>query len=99
MSDDISVTKNDDHSRYEVTVGGELAGVAEFKEEDGRIAFTHTEVFQQFRGGPVASTLADHALADAAGRGLTIVPLCPYIQRRLRKNPVEGADVEWPAGS
>lgn len=99
MSEQITVSRNDEHSRYEVTVDGELAGVAEFKDHGTRIAFTHTEVFEEHRGGPAAGTLADEALADAAERGLTIVPLCPYIQKRLKKHPIDGADVEWPDGS
>ena len=49
-------------------LGLDYAGVAEVKESGGRIAFTHTEVFQEFRGGPAASTLADEAL-DGVLRG------------------------------
>ena len=39
------------------------------------------------------------ALADAARRGDTIVPLCPFIAAYLQKNEVAGAVVEWPGGT
>ena len=41
---DTAVRRNDDTSRYEITVDGTLAGFAEFERRPGAIRFTHTEV-------------------------------------------------------
>ncbi len=91
-----TVTRNDNQSRYDVHVDAELAGFAEFTVDGDRITFTHTEVFEAHRGGGVAGTLAGQALADAVDRGLTIVPLCPFVRKYLKRHPIEGAIVEWP---
>ncbi|WP_062521279.1 GNAT family N-acetyltransferase [Demequina silvatica] len=93
----IEVTRVEDAGRYELTVDGVLAGVAEFRPRSGRIVFTHTEVAEAFEGRGLGSTLAREAIADAVARGETIVPLCPFIADYLRRTEVPGADVEWPA--
>jgi len=98
MSDyrNISVNRNDDSHRYEMTIDGEDAGYVAFEESDTHIAFTHTEVREAFQGKGVGSHLAGEAIADAVARDLTIIPLCPYMARYLERHDVEGARVEWP---
>lgn len=91
---DTKVTRNDDGSRYEVRVDGELAGFIDYEVAGDRVAFTHTEVFEAHRGGGTAGTLAGESLRDAASRDLTIVPVCPYIARYLDRHDIEGAKVE-----
>lgn len=93
---DISVTRNDADSRYEVHVDDELAGVIEFHDDGDRLDMVHTEVFEKHRGGPVASTLASEALADAAHRDRSVIPSCPYIARYLDRHEVPGLTVERP---
>lgn len=95
------VVRNDARSRYEIRVsdGGEeptLGGFAEYTTDPGKIRFTHTETDPAFRGRGLGSILVAEALADAAERGETIVPLCPFVARHLRENDVPGADVQWP---
>ena len=51
-------------SRYEVTVDGELAGFAEYRQVEGARVFTHTEVFDAYEGKGVGSALARGALDD-----------------------------------
>ncbi|WP_062211876.1 GNAT family N-acetyltransferase [Demequina oxidasica] len=98
MSDHVSepVKRNSEASRYEVQVDGNLAGVVEYDEHDGRIDMTHTEVSGDFRGSGIGETLAGSAIIDAVDRGLVIVPSCPFIESYLRKHPIAGAQVEWP---
>ncbi|MGB4135435.1 MAG: GNAT family N-acetyltransferase [Microbacterium sp.] len=93
---DLTVTRNDEASRYEIHSGDTLAGFAEFQRRPGEILFTHTEVDPAFRGGGVAGTLAAEALADAVASGDTIVPYCPFIAKYLRTNEVAGAVVRFP---
>ncbi|HET9608711.1 MAG TPA: GNAT family N-acetyltransferase [Acidimicrobiales bacterium] len=68
-----------DRSRYEVTVDGELAGFAEYRDLDGARVFTHTEVFDAFEGHGVGSALAQGALDDVRRSGRRLVALCPFV--------------------
>jgi len=93
---DITVTRNDDASRYEIDVDGTLAGFAEFDRRPGAIRFIHTEVDPAFQGRGLAGTLAERALSDAASGGDAIVPLCPYIATYLESHEIPGAEIRWP---
>lgn len=96
MTDDTTVTRNDDASRYEIRVGDTLAGFAKFDHRPGEIRFIHTEVDPAFQGKGLASILAAGALTDAAASGATIVPYCPYIAKYLKTHEVDGAEIRWP---
>ncbi|MGM7667892.1 GNAT family N-acetyltransferase [Microbacterium sp. A93] len=96
MTDETTVTRNDDASRYEIFFGKTLAGFADFERRPGEILFTHTEVDPAFQGKGLAGILAAEALADAAASGDTIVPYCPYIAHYLKKHDVAGAKIRWP---
>jgi len=91
-----SVTRNDESHEYEIRVGGELAGIAGYRDRPGQILFTHTEIDPAFGGQGLGGILARAALDDSASRGLTIVPYCPFIQAYLRKHPDFSGVVEWP---
>lgn len=93
---DITVTRNDDASRYEIHLDGTLAGFAEFDLRPGAIRFVHTEVDPAFQGRGLAGVLAEQALTDAASRGDAIVPLCPYIAKYLGTHDIPGAEIRWP---
>ncbi|MBW8762786.1 MAG: N-acetyltransferase [Microbacterium sp.] len=93
---DTTVTRNDDASRYEITVGDVLAGFAEFDLRPGAIRFTHTEIDPAFQGRGLAGVLAKAALTDAASSGDAIVPLCPYIAKYLETHDIPGAEIRWP---
>lgn len=93
---ELTVTRNDDASRYEIHSDGTLAGFAEFDRRPGEIRFIHTEVDHAFQGRGLAGRLAAEALADAATSGDTIVPYCPYIAGYLKKHEVPGAEIRWP---
>ncbi len=96
---DITVTRNDDESRYEIRSDDVLAGFAEFDLRPGSIRFIHTEVDPAFQGQGLAAKLASAALTDAAGRGEAIVPLCPYIAKYLETHEIAGAEIRWPRAS
>ncbi len=93
---DITVTRNDDASRYEIHSDGTLAGYAEFQLRPGAIRFIHTEVDPAFQGQGLAGILAKDALTDAVAAGEAIVPLCPYIAKYLTTHEIPGAEIRWP---
>ncbi|MFG2191887.1 GNAT family N-acetyltransferase [Streptomyces sp. NPDC048639] len=90
------VTENADKARYEVRVGADLAGFAEYRARNGRIVFTHTEIDPAFQGRGLARALAGAALDDVRERGLTATPLCPFIADYIRRNP-QYAEIVDPA--
>ena len=73
-------------SRYEVTVDGELAGFAQYRDVEGRRVFTHTEVFDAFEGKGVGSALAAGALDHVRATGRKLVAQCPFIAAYLREH-------------
>lgn len=93
---DITVTRNDDESRYEIRTDGALAGFAEFQLRPGAIRFIHTELDPAFQGQGLAGVLAERALTDAVATGDAIVPLCPYIAKYLSTHEIPGAEIRWP---
>jgi predicted GNAT family acetyltransferase len=86
------VTDNSTESRYELHVDGALAGFAEYRLKDGSVVFTHTEIDPGVGGHGHGSTLVRAALDDVRGRGLSVVPLCPFVKAYIGKHP-EYADL------
>lgn len=75
-----------DRNRYEVTVDGELAGFAEYRDQDGARVFTHTEVFDAFEGKGVGTVLARGALDAVRAAGIPVVAKCPFIAGYIERH-------------
>ncbi len=88
----IEVTKHPERQTYEITVGGETAGLMTYEESGDRVAIMHTEVEDRFEGQGLASRLAAFALDDVRAQGRKVVPVCPYLTTYLRRHP-EYADL------
>ncbi|WP_035769017.1 GNAT family N-acetyltransferase [Arthrobacter castelli] len=95
-SNTIKVELNETESRYDIMVGGQLAGFTEFRETDTEIAFTHTETFDEFAGQGLGRELVAGALSDAVTHGKTLVPYCPFVAKYIRRHPETAPDVRWP---
>jgi predicted GNAT family acetyltransferase len=81
-----------DRRRYEVLEDGTLAGFAEYRDYEGARVFTHTEVFPDFEGRGLGSTLARGALDDVRASGRRLVAQCPFIRGYIQRQP-EYADL------
>ena len=81
------VTDDPAASRYELRVGGELAGFVEYHLRGQQINLIHTEVDPRFQGAGLAAQLARFSLDDARKRNLSVLPSCPYIRSWIRKHP------------
>jgi predicted GNAT family acetyltransferase len=88
----IEIVKHPERQDYEITVGGEVAGLMTYEERGDRIAIMHTEVSDRYEGQGLASRLAAFALDDIRQLGQTVVPVCPYLTSYLRRHP-EYADL------
>lgn len=82
-----SVRDNPTDHRYEVVLDGQVAGVSHYELDAGRIAFTHTEVGDTYRGHGLGRKLVDGMLADAEEWDLAVVPFCPYVRRIIAEDP------------
>jgi uncharacterized protein len=82
------VTDNPAKSRYELHVGGELAGFVVYRLRGGGVIdLIHTEVGPEFQGAGHAGQLARGSLDDARARHLTVVATCPYIRSWIARHP------------
>jgi predicted GNAT family acetyltransferase len=85
-ADDITVVNVPDQSRYEIRVGGRLAGYAAYQLGAGQVVFTHTKILDEFEGHGVGGRLAGAALDGARAQQLKVVPLCPFIAAYIRRH-------------
>jgi NAD+ kinase len=84
---DATVVDSFEHSRYEILLGGELAGVLHYRRHGGEVELAHTEIDQAFEGRGLAGRLAAAALTDARGRATPVVVTCPYVAGYVERHP------------
>jgi predicted GNAT family acetyltransferase len=75
-----SVTRQQDRSRFELTVDDELAGVLNYRLRDGVADMSHTEVFGRFGGRGLGATLVRAALDRARADGWSVTPSCWFVR-------------------
>jgi NAD+ kinase len=86
-SGDATVVDSFERQRYELLIGGEVAGVLHYRRHGDQIELMHTEIEQSFSGRGLASRLASAALEDARGRATPVVPSCPFVIGYLDRHP------------
>lgn len=89
---DASVVDSFERQRYEILIGGEIAGVLHYRRHGERIELMHTEIEQSFSGRGLAGRLASAALDDARARATSVQPTCPFVAGYLDRHP-EYADL------
>ncbi len=88
MNDTVGVSNNTELKRYEVKVGDDLAGFAEYMLSNGLITFTHTEIDPAFEAKGLGSQLVRFALDDVRATGeRKVLPLCPFVKGWMAKHP------------
>jgi hypothetical protein len=83
----IEIRENAEEERYDLLVDGKLAGMAEYRDREGRRIFFHTEVNEAYAGRGLGNRLARAVLDDSLARGLHVVPRCPFIRAWLERHP------------
>ena len=84
--DAVEVRLAPDRDRFEVVVGGEVAGFAAYRREGEAYAFTHTEIREEFEGQGLGSRLVGAALRELAGTGAVVLPYCPFVRSYLARH-------------
>jgi NAD+ kinase len=91
-SADAIVVDSFERQRYELLLGGEVAGVLHYRRHGEQIELMHTEIEQSFSGRGLASRLATAALDDARSRATPVRATCPFVSGFLDRHP-EYADL------
>jgi len=86
LPEDIPVVDVPDRSRFEIQVGGEVAGFTEYRRRPGLIAFIHTLIDPRFEGQGLAAQLVRTALTDAHGERLSVLPFCPFVRSYIARH-------------
>ena len=76
-----------DRARYELVVDGEVAGFVQYNMRGGRLILVHTEVDATRTGRGLATQLVRGTLDAVRERGVCIVPVCPFVERFIARNP------------
>ncbi|MEO5853073.1 MAG: GNAT family N-acetyltransferase [Nocardioides sp.] len=96
MRTGLTVTRNETDDRYEIHEGDTLLGFAAYQLTPTLAVLTHTEVFPGSEGRGVGSTLVRGALDDVRERGLSVLPICSFVQAFLGRHP-DYADLDYRA--
>ena len=89
MKDDgnLRVDHNAARSRYELRLGERTVGFMAYRTDSGTQVLAHTEIDPALEGRGLGSRLVAMALDDIRSRGLSFVPLCPFVAWYLRQHP------------
>jgi uncharacterized protein len=85
----VEVRDNPNESRFEIRSDGELAGFVTYGLHHDHITFIHTEIEPAYEGHGLGGQLARAVLDEARRRGLSVVPMCPFIAGYIRRHPDE----------
>ena len=88
----IEVTRDDDRSRYEGRLDGELVTVIDFDRTGDVVDITYTGTKRRRRGQGLASAVTRHALDDIRAEGWKVKPTCGFTATYLDDHP-EYADL------
>lgn len=73
--------------RFELSVDGKLAGIAEYQDTASERAFVHTEIYPDFAGQGYGRLLIQTALDTTRDQGFGILPMCPMVLHFVQSRP------------
>lgn len=75
----VDVKDNPAENRFEISVDGELAGFAVYRQRPGIRAFIHTEIDPAHEGEGLGGRLMTAALDATREAGDDVLPFCPFV--------------------
>ncbi len=89
MGESIEIRHDEDHSKFDLFVDGQVAGVLEYRLDGSVATMFHTEVFGAFGGRGLGAALVRNALDVARSRGWSIVPACWFVRDYIRAHDAD----------
>ncbi len=84
---DVEVVRDDERSRYEGRLDGELTTVIDFTRDADVLTVTHTGTEPRWRGRGLAGETTRLALEDVRAAGLRVIPVCPFTVDYFDQHP------------
>lgn len=81
------IVHNKEKMRFETMIDGLLSEVNYRINDENNLIIVHTGVPNELRGKGIAADLTKAMLEYAKENSLKIIPLCPYTQTYLERNP------------
>lgn len=81
------VVRRSHPDRFELLLDGQVIGLAEFTDADGKRDFTHTEINPAHDGKGYGSQLVSAALTETHAEGLGAVGTCWFVEEYLVRHP------------
>ena len=94
LQDEVLVRDNPEQHRYEIHVGSDLAGFADYHAQPGLVTIMHTEIDPSFEGRGIGWQFVAAMLDDIRARGARVLPVCPFVRAFLQRHR-EYADLVW----
>lgn len=84
---DADVRRNPAENRFEIYRDDTLLGFVTYEMEGETYALNHTEVFPQYEGKGVGTSLIVEALTQIRESGGDVLPYCPFIPKVILDHP------------
>lgn len=83
----LDVARNDERSRYEITLDGRTVGFADYRRQRDTVVFPHTVIETSMRGQGFGAELVRRALDDVRAGGGSVVAQCWYVAQFIDEHP------------
>jgi uncharacterized protein len=82
----MEIINNANEKRFELNISESVAALY-YSLFEGKLYLNHTEVPEALQGQGIAGKLVEGALEYARANNLPIVPMCPYANKYIQRNP------------
>ena len=92
--DDVTLKLNEKgHGGFYILDGAEQMGEMAISIAGNNLTVYHTEVSREAEGKGFAKKLLTAMVEYARGKGLKVIPLCPYVHAQFKRHPEEYNDI------
>ena len=81
------VVDNPGKSRFELRLGDEMIGWAEYRSGGDSVIIAQTEIVEGQEGAGLGGVLVRATIAGIRARGKTVIPVCPFAKAYISRHP------------